>query len=354
MKPTFIPSALRTVKERLRPARQRLSPAPETRPLPPVRPRLRLLCVGTGRDGTQSLTHMIQRLFDESGGSASVAHEYMSRELHNAFTNYLETNDPKWMSAIETMIDECPHECIVGNGYASILPQFAARYGRQLKLIHLRRGDRTAAVRSLTENCELFPQSYGYYSPSPQAASKREAAFHFGEMTRAAWDDTPLPDKLAWYFDKTHALVEAHGHLFAERMQVGTETLSYEVTRRQLAQFVLGDARVVPPATHLNVHVDLDGMSESQRPKLQWLMGRLNLHQVADDDVYPLEYFLNAFIAWTGYQIRQTPEVSGSTPRTQAEIAAALTRAEASLVKHLKNIRDLRAALQDGRSKMSA
>src|SRR5206468_2253450 len=85
------------------------------------------------------------------------------------------------------------------------------------------------------------------------------------------------------------------------------------------------------------MHVDLVGMDESHRPKLQWLMGRLNLHQVADDDVYPLEYFLNAFIAWTGYQIQQTPHVSGSIPRSEAEIGASLARAEASLLKYLQD-----------------
>jgi hypothetical protein len=70
-------------------------------------------------------------------------------------------------SALKRMVAECSHDCIVGNGYAPILPMFAEHYGRRLKLIHLRRADRAACVASLRKNCELFPDAYGYYSSSP-------------------------------------------------------------------------------------------------------------------------------------------------------------------------------------------
>ena len=46
--------------------------------------KLRLLCVGTGRDGTQSLNHMVQHLLDRSGGGQAM-HEYCCRELYQAF-----------------------------------------------------------------------------------------------------------------------------------------------------------------------------------------------------------------------------------------------------------------------------
>ena len=36
---------------------------------------------------------------------------------------------------------------------------------------------------------------------------------------------------------------------------------------------------------------------------MNWLMGRLNMEELAKDDVYALNYFLDKFVAWTGYQI---------------------------------------------------
>ena len=106
------------------------------------------------------------------------------------------------------MVAECPYDCVGGNGYAAILPLFAAHYGRGLRLVHLRRGDRDACIASLVQNCELFPTAYGYYSSSPAATVKRMAAFHFSEMSRGSWNRLSIADKFGWYYDKTHALVE--------------------------------------------------------------------------------------------------------------------------------------------------
>jgi hypothetical protein len=111
--------------------------------------------------------------------------------------------------ALKVAVADCPYDSIVGNGYAAILPLFAERYGRGRKVVHLYR-DREACIESLITNCELFPTAYRYYSSSPEAKIKRMAAFHFRDMSRAAWDRLPLREKFAWYYDKTHALVQQH------------------------------------------------------------------------------------------------------------------------------------------------
>src|SRR5580704_4852017 len=200
--------------------------------------KLRMLCVGTGRDGTQSLNHMVQHLLDAGGGQAM--HEYCCREFYQAFCDHAESGDSASEAALTRMVAECPYECIVGNGYAAILPLFAARYGRNLKLVHLRRVDRAACIASLVQNCELFPTAYRYYSSSPAATEKRMAAFHFGEMSHEAWDRLPLAEKFGWYYDKTHALIERHAALFDESVQIETESLDDDVTRRTIARLVTG------------------------------------------------------------------------------------------------------------------
>jgi hypothetical protein len=302
-----------------------------------TRPKLKILCVGTGRDGTQSLNHMIEHVFAGSGGDRHSMHEYCCREFYQAFCDLKETGDDGCADAIARMIADCPYDSIVGNGYAAILPQFAERYGSELQLVHLHR-DREACIASLMTNCALFPTAYRYYSSSPEATVKRMAAFHFGEMSRAQWDRLPLRDKFGWYYDKTHALVRQHAALFAAHIEIATESLDDEACRRAIADFVGGD-RATPPKTHLNASViDIAAFAKQHQLKMNWLMGRLNMEELANDDVYALNYFLDKYIAWTGYQIADAPQLGGVAPPPTSQIAADLERAAKILEKGLREV----------------
>jgi hypothetical protein len=282
-----------------------VAPADASGPQP--RPKLKILCVGTGRDGTQSLNHMIGHVFAGAGGDRHSMHEYCCREFYQAFCDLKETGDSSHADAIERMIAACPYDSIVGNGYAAILPLFAEHYGRDLKLVHLYR-DRDACIASLMTNCALFPTAYRYYSSSPAATAKRMAAFHFGEMSRAEWDRLPLSDKFGWYYDKTHALVRQHASLFAAHVEIATESL------------------------------DIASFAKQHQLKMNWLMGRLNMEELANDDVYALSYFLDKYIAWTGYQIADAPQLGGAVPPPARQIAADLERAAKILEKGLREV----------------
>src|SRR5579864_6456014 len=165
----------------------------------PAPKRLRLLCVGAGRDGSTTLAHMLQEVFDRAGGGQRAVHEYATVELHDLFANYRETQDPQYLAAASKIIADCPYSCIVGNGYAGFLDLFGDIHGGGLRVIHLRRQDRTKCVESLMKNCELFPGAYVYYSSSEESRSKRMAAFHFDEMSFETWSELPVEDKLGWY-----------------------------------------------------------------------------------------------------------------------------------------------------------
>jgi hypothetical protein len=313
---------------------------------PQPRPKLKIVCVGTGRDGTQSLNHMIEHVFAGSLGDRHSMHEYCCRELYQAFCDLKETGDSANNNAIERMIAACPYDCIVGNGYAAILPLFAAHYGRDLKLVHLYR-DRDGCIASLMTNCALFPTAYRYYSTKPEATVKRMAAFHFGEMSRAQWDRLPLQDKFGWYYDKTHALVRQHAHLFDAHIEIATESLDDEACRRVIADFVGGD-QAPPPKTHLNASViDIASFAREHQLKMNWLMGRLNMDELASDDVYALQYFLDKYIAWTGYQITGAPQLGGVAPPPAPQIAADLERAARTLEKGLREVDALYKLVRD-------
>jgi hypothetical protein len=130
---------------------------------------------------------------------------------------------------------------------------FAEHCGRGLKLVHVRRRDRTACIASLRRHCDLFPATYGYYTTDAEAAGKRMAAFHFGEMTRAEWDRLPLEERFGWYYDKTHALVDGYKSLFETCTEIETEALDDEETRRTLARIAAGSDAVLPPKTHIKL-----------------------------------------------------------------------------------------------------
>jgi hypothetical protein len=307
-------------------------------------PSLQALCVGTGRDGTQSLCHMIGHIYAGSG-DRSVMHEYCCREFYQAFSDLRETDDRRYEDDLKRMVSDCAYDCIVGNGYAAILPLFAARYGRGLKIVHLRRADRDACIASLIKNCELFPAAYRYYSTSPEAVVKRMAAFHFGEISEAEWNRLSIYEKFAWYYDKTHALIHQHLSLFDDHIEIKTEDLDDASTRLVIANFIGGSNTLPPPKSHLNASViDISSFPKEQRHKMHWLMGRLNIEEIADDDVYALDYFLDKFVAWKGYQIAGSHN-SGSVPA--AKITADLKRAAKLIADRLRNIEELDQFVRD-------
>jgi hypothetical protein len=295
----------------------------------------RYLFVGTGRDGTQSLTEMVRELFEREGAGRTVMHEYACREFYDAFAA---AQAGEGRDRIRELIESCPYDAIVGNGYAAVLPAFAEIWGGETVLVHVRRADRAACIRSLVENCTYFPSAYGNYSTSPAAETDRMAAFHFAEMSRPAWGALPLAEKLGWYYDKTHALIDAHAPRFAQVWSVETEQLNGAATRGRLAE-ILGLAALGPPqASHLNTHVAMAHVPTESREKIQWLLRRFDVARAATDDLYPASFFLNALIAWTGYQLNDDVRLGAADHRTDAELADLLARARELLDEHRRYV----------------
>jgi hypothetical protein len=311
------------------------------------RAKLSVICVGSGRDGSLSATAMIEEIYLQQGQGRRAGHDYCSRELHQAFADYQESGDRNYLEQIQDMIDDCPFDCIVGNGYAAILPLFYRAYGPHIGLIHLRRLDREACVDSMAEECRLFPATYKYYADDPAAVVKRMAAFHFGHMTREEWNALSPRSRCAWYHDKTHVLINQSKPLFARTVEVQTEALNEERTRQMLAWFISGIDAHVPNPAHLNRNtIDIRSFPPERRAKMRWLLGRLNLHQLAHEDLYGLEYFSEQFIAWTMYQARGAgTDMDLPDRRSKDQIATMIARAEKILERRLEDLRSLRQHL---------
>jgi hypothetical protein len=293
---------------------------------------LRVLCVGTGRDGTTSLSRIMQDVFDHQGSGEIARHEWASRELNMLFCDLRETNDPGFEDRIRELILHCPYACAIGNGYAAVLPIVAEVLGDQVTLVHLRRRDRAACIASLVENAELSPQNHLYYANSPAARGKRPAAFHFGETSKDQWMALPLPEKFGWYYDKTHTLIEQHKRLFANNLSVDTEDLNDAGVRALLAH--AAGSEETPRAFHVNRFVDLRYVPLDRHSFVQRLLGQLDVQKLAHDDLYGLRQVLNEFI----YHLSHFPD---QAPGALDELRWTLTEAHWLLGSRLNDLQEL-------------
>jgi len=125
---------------------------------------------------------------------------------------------------------------------------------------------------------------------------------------------------------------------------VATEELSTAETGRVPAR-MLGVEGLLPKPKHLNSQLYSLNLPDAHRENVQWLFGRLDWEAVATDEVYPLAYFANKFVAWTGCQIGRTEHVSEQHYRSKDYLAELLDKAEATLEQTLAEVRNMRRDL---------
>lgn len=310
---------------------------------------LEILAVGTGRDGTVSIAHLIREIYKRHDIEGTVGHEYAAQAFYNAFCALKTTGDQKYRDELRRLVADCPHRAIVGNGYAGVLDLFAEIWPG-VKLIHVKRRDREALIRSHMSNQQFFPETYLNYG-SETGVMERTAAFHLGEMSREAWEVLSLHDRFGWFYDYTHAELDRAKPSFSSVLEVFTEDLSRPETLKSLNQFVGGGETAPPPPLALNRHVyaAITDFTDQNRAFGQWLFGRLDMAKLQDDPLYLSEYATNAFITWMGYlisgfasQLNETYVADDQTIRQTVENFADLLRRrswEANLLLHELNLK---------------
>ena len=143
------------------------------------------------------------------------------------------------------------------------------------------------------------------------------------------------------------ALVDEFRPLFGDSVEIETEALEEDATRRTIARLADGREDVLPPRTRLNAaRIDISRFPPEHQNRMQWLLGRLNIEEMAHDDVYALDYFLKKFVIWTDYQIADAPQLDTTRPAPPERIAADLDRAYGIVSDGLRNIDALRRRLR--------
>ncbi len=144
---------------------------------------IKIIFCGAGRDGTNSIAHMLLDFFRSNKLPYKLQHEYANQSFYDLFVRYTYDQDEVHINKIKDIIRECPHDFVVGNGYALFFEQFLEIYP-DIKLVHIQRQNVKAAINSLAENALLFPYGHKNYVDHSEAETDRMAAFHFNEMTR--------------------------------------------------------------------------------------------------------------------------------------------------------------------------
>ena len=267
---------------------------------------LQLVAVGTGRDGTVSLNFFLNQLFRNEGKGRRSCHEYASRECYNAFAQF-SSGDALALEPVRRLLADCPYGAIVGNGQAFVLPHLRDALDENVRFIHLQRRDRSACIESYIKLSRLFPQSSGNYSPRTEVEFlvQRTAAFHLGEMSQPDWERLSLFEKYAWYYDKTHALLDQIAGSFTHSMHVYTEDLNSQDTLRSIADFAGVETTEPFTTPHKNAFAygDISRIEPFFIDKAQWLYSNFDFNAGVRDDTHAIDYFCERFLSWKGYQL---------------------------------------------------
>ena len=258
----------------------------------------KIIVASAGRDGSVSIANLLQEFSDMNGLGLSVCHEYMSREFHHEFSNSKKSDGAQSLSAMEEMAVNCDYDIIVGSGCGLAIGYFKKHF--DVTLIHLKRSDRDSAISSLIKNAESFPLAYGNYTESSGSRQMgRFTAVDLGECSQRSWEEMTLRDKIAFYYDRKHSIIEKAG----PKLTVNTETISDLKTIKKITALIAPSAKKIPFSQHANLHFSFSSMSGLENIKIQRIFSKLNFAKLAADDQYFLDYCLNHFVSYVGWQI---------------------------------------------------
>ena len=180
------------------------------------------------------------------------------------------------------------------------------------------------------------------------AVVKRMAAFDFFLMSCSEWHRAAVGMSACNHANRMRRCA-VFPSLFDEHIEIATENLNEDATSLTIS---LTSSWVVtwcqPPKTHLNASViDISSYPKDFQIKMNWLLGRLNTEELAQDNVYAVNYFLEKFVAWSGYQITDAPQLDGAPRASKQKIAADLERAAKILKGRLRDIDELYQLVRD-------
>lgn len=263
---------------------------------------LKCLITGTGRDGTTTARVLACNLAVANDDVPDARHETDISRLYNAWVRGCEEGRfDQAHREIQSIVGAWSHRTESSSGHAFWL-EAISDLNPEIRLVHLKR-DKDSCIRSLVENRLTWPEYHGNYAPDRIEDRKiafktwLPAAFHFGEMTQEDWFSLDPPDRCAWYYEKTHALIDEKKVGFADVLDVSTESLSAPETVSRIRAFVepayVND--VGPVVQNLaNPYRSLE-LSTTERRELELIFNAFDYFKLLESQqgpVYGLQHFM--------------------------------------------------------------
>ena len=300
--------------------------------------RLKVLVVGAGRDGSLSLSRLLEGLYAANGATANSLHQAESFRTYQAVGDVLRKGNRKRMIQL---CRDLRHDIVAGNGFGFALPVWREVFGEELKVIHLRR-DRADCIRSLRAEALANPLHWTGYLEGPEAldGSDNEAvafaaldtirptAVDNGELSPAAWLNLSIEERLGWYYDASHAAIEADLSQFPQHLQLATEALDAPETIGRLMRFL--DPAWNNPVAPVHVNARWPGPTQPVDTTLEGDIARslrdLDLGQLLANPSYPVAHFLGRWVAF--HKDAPSAAIEADMAQLQAELRALKGRAE--------------------------
>lgn len=177
-------------------------------------PALEVLILSAGRDGSRSLSRIVDDLYASNGrDEVSVVHRPGDFPTLDRVLDHLRHGDGARMNDLFGSRE--PH-VLAAAGLGFAMPVIAEVLGRGVKIIHLRR-EREACVDSLIGRLVMYPETWGGYVETRENLQVARlipyelmmpTAVDAGEMDLGTWRGLSLRDKLGWYYDAIHRRIE--------------------------------------------------------------------------------------------------------------------------------------------------
>jgi len=297
---------------------------------------LKLLVIGAGRDGTTSCTELVKKIFEKNDYLGNVFHQLDHNRLYNEYAKYIETGDDMHMDKIKKIIEGWDAEyAIVGNGYAHILELIYNIHGSDLILVHLKR-NKSDWLKSFKQNVETFPKSHGNYIDVENPKIWRICAPYFNEMTLNEWLNLLLMEKLQWYYDKTHYLIEKNMYLFNKTLFIPTEELSTRGIITKLTKLISPDWE--PPGESVFINTskfDFRLMESSESKNIQRFYREFDFVDFSRNPVKGIEFFKDKVII--GYLNRSVYESNVFSKNVLEQLKKTISNALSEIEIVLKN-----------------
>lgn len=261
---------------------------------------LQILGIGCGRDGTTSLTQILDNLFGlNNPGAYRVLHECDNAEIYQSAVAYVRDRNSQKCCSI---ISKWGQEAEIGNGYSFILPLFFEVFGKNLKLIHLKR-EKNENLASLINHTSWNPSHWGGYVDNAEHFEiTRPTAHDYCEMTKSQWQSLPLDKKLGWYYDKTHSEIEKHKQNFTNVFSISTSQLNEDSKIVELRNFINPNWKNTTNPSHLNsnLNYDFSAMTREQKLVARTMWRGFDFQSALTDEHYALRHFFNLYLMSNG------------------------------------------------------